>query len=243
MMDSTGSIKNFLRTSGYARSDKGADSRQQDYRPFVTISRQAGAGGHTVAAELVKTFSEQEDQELFGGWQMFDQNLGEMVADDPDIKVSLDSLLSEEYQTRTDDFFRQALRATTPQDMVMQRMLRLIRSLAEVGKVIIVGRAGAQATSGLGSSVAMRLVAPEPMRVKRMMELHNLDEKAALELTHNYDASRERLLKRLFDVTSDDELQYHVTWNTSACSPRAIALAVVEVLRERAAEFRKQQTG
>ncbi len=117
----------------------------------------------------------------------------------------------------------------------MEHIFRLVRGLAEVGKVIIVGRAGSQVTRGVGPSVSVRLIAPEEVRVKRMMEAHSLAEKPARELIHKHDAGRRRLLKRHFKVDADDALLYDVTWNTGEVSPQAIAVAITAVLRDRAA--------
>lgn len=231
-MQSSSSIERFFNTS-LSKLEKSGDEQRIGERPFVTISRQAGAGGHTVANELIKVFADQEDKRLFGEWQMFDQNLVEMVADDSDMKVSVESLISEQYQTRTDDFLRQALSATAPQDVVVQQIFRLVRHLAGIGKVVIVGRAGAQVTRGIGPSIAVRLIAPENVRVKRMMEIRRLAEKPARDLVRKHDAGRQRLLKRYFKVDVDDDLQYDVTWNTAEVTPRAIAYAIAQVLRER----------
>lgn len=236
-MDTIDKINRFLELSRYERGKHGGKRERPSVRPFVTISRQSGAGGHTVAEALIEAFAAQQDKELFGEWQMFDQNLVETLADESDLKVSLDSLLSEDYQTRADDFFRQALSATTPQDVVMQHVFHRVRDLAEVGKVIIVGRAGAQATQGIGPGVSMCLIAPEKVRVKRMMEVHDLAKKPARKLTRKHDAGRARLLKRHFKVDANDALQYDMTLNTDKMSSQAIVQAVIAVLRERAADL------
>lgn len=236
-MQSTNTIDRFIQTSVKAKDKHGDEAERSRIRPFVTISRQAGAGGHTVAEELIKVFAAQEDKQLFGEWQLFDQNLVEMVSNDHDMYVSIESLLSEDYRTRTDDFFEQVLTAHTPQEVVMQRMFRIVRELAEVGKVVIVGRAGSQVTQGLDPAVSVHIIAPEDQRVRRMMELHQLNEKRARELTRKHDAGRARLLKHHFKVDVDDALLYDVTWNTGQVAPQAIAHAITAVLRDRAASL------
>jgi hypothetical protein len=184
----------------------------------VTISRQAGAGGHTLAKTLLETFEQQPDQDLFGGWEMFDQKLVTMVADDPDLRVSVESLLGEEYHRTADDFFRQILTASTHQDIVADRIFRLVRLLAEVGKAIIVGRAGSEVTRG-------------------MMELHGHSEKKAQDAMDRHDSGRTRLLKKHFRVNIDDPLMYDATWNTGAVPFGTIADCIVTTLRDRAAEM------
>lgn len=227
-------IERFLH--GHAYGPKASDDPGSRVRPFVTISRQSGAGGHSLANVLIERFNQQSDKELFGDWEMFDQKLVAMVADDPDLRVSVETLLGEEYRRATDDFFRQLLTASTHQDIVMDRVFRLVRVLAEVGKAVIVGRAGSQVTRGLGPSVAVRLIAPESVRVERMMELHKVDEKKATELIDKSDNGRARLLKRHFRVDINDPLLYDAVWNTASSSFESIADSIIVMLRERAGD-------
>ncbi len=229
-------IERFLHGHLYGPQGEGSP-RLARIRPFVTISRQAGAGGHSLANRLIEVFDQQEDKEVFGGWDMFDQKLVAMVADDPDLSVSVESLLGEHYHRGADDFFRQILTSTTHQDIVMDRMFRLVRLLAEVGHAVIVGRAGSEVTRGLGPAVSLRLIAPEDMRIKRLMELHDLDEKKAKEKLDKSDRGRARLLKRHFRVDIDDPLVYDAVWNTAEVPFDALAETIVPLLRRRAEQY------
>lgn len=233
-------IERFLHGHAYDARSAG-ESPLAPVRPFVTISRQAGAGGHTLAQTLLKEFARQSDKELFGSWEMFDQKLVAMVSDDPDLRVSVEALLAEEYHRTAEDFFRQILTSSTHQDIVVDRMFNLVRVLAEVGKAVIVGRAGSEVTRGLGPSVSVRLVAPEPRRIERMMELHGLNEKKAREAIDKHDGGRARLLKRHFKVDIDDPLLYDAIWNTGSASFEAIAKSIVALLRHRVAEVTEDQ--
>ena len=226
-------IERFLHGHMYDTKAEGAAGR---LRPYVTISRQAGAGGHTLAKTLIKHFDERDNKALFGEWDMFDQKLVAMVADDPDLRVSVEALLGEEYRKAADDFFRQLFTATTHQDIVMDRMFRLVRTIAEVGKAVIVGRAGSEVTRGLDHpGVSVRLVAPEDFRIKHMMELNNLTEKQATESIDKHDSGRARMLKRHFRVNIDDPLLYDAVWNTAQTSFEDIAASIATMLETRAA--------
>ncbi len=228
-------IERFLH--GHLYGPQGEGSKLARVRPFVTISRQAGAGGHTLATRLIEVFDRQEDKEIFGDWGMFDQKLVAMVADDPALTVSVESLLGEHYHHSADDFFRQILTSTTHQDIVMDRMFRLVRLLAEVGHAVIVGRGGSEVTRGLGPAVAVRLIAPEDIRIQRMMELHGLGEKKARELLDKSDRGRARLLKHHFRVSIDDPLRYDAVWNTAEVPFDTLAETIVPLLRKRAEEY------
>jgi cytidylate kinase len=206
--------------------------------PFVTISRQAGAGGHSLAAAMLELFARQDDVGLFGGWQVFDQKLCEIVASDPVYSRSLDSLLGEEYRTPTSAFFHQVARSTVDQDMVMARVFQIVRSVASIGKAIIVGRAGSQVTLGLGPGVRLRIVAPEEIRIKGIMELYDINERKARSEARNIDGHRARLLRAHFEVDIDDPLGYDAVWNTGSASMSEIAEATAATLRRRAAGCR-----
>ena len=229
-------IERFIH--GHAYGGKSSDTGSMgNIRPFVTISRQSGAGGHTLAKALIENFHRQPDKELFGDWEMFDQKLVAMVADDPGLRVSVEALLTEEYRRASEDFFRQLLTATTHQDIVMDRVFRLVRILAEVGKAVIVGRAGSEVTRGLGPSVSVRLIAPPEDRIQRMMEMHDSTEREAKDLIDKSDSGRARLLKRHFRVDIDDPLLYDAVWNTKTSPFDAIAESIVVLLRDRAAHL------
>jgi cytidylate kinase len=227
-------IEKFLH--GHMYDSKG-DEKLPRLRPFVTISRQAGAGGHTLANLLIEEMANQSNTDLFGEWEVFDQKLVAMVADDPNLRVSIEDLLGEEYRKATEDFFRQLITSTTHQDIVMDRMFRLVRTIAEVGKSVIVGRAGSEVTKGLGPSVSVRLVAPEEHRVERMMRLHNLSEKEAITWLDRHDSGRARLLKRHFRADIDDPFLYDAVWNTAKVPFGDIANSIIGLLETRAAHW------
>jgi len=206
-----------------------------EVHPFVTISRQAGAGGHSLAAALLEAFARQDDGATFGGWHVFDRRICEMVVEDPKLTGSLESLVSEEYRSRTEDFIHQLLSPSVSQDYVAERVFRIVRTLAGVGKAVIVGRAGSQATLGLGQGVSLRLVAPEPVRLGRIMTIDHLGEREARNEMKKRDAHRARLVRRHFRVYIDDPLGYDATFNTGTLSFDEIAEAVVAMLRSRVA--------
>ena len=202
-------------------------------RPFITISRQAGAGGHHLADTLVALFGEQEDEWLFGGWQVFDRQLCEIVAGDPTHAASLSSLLAEEYRTKTDEFFRQLFGQSIDQDLLMHGVFRVVGSVASIGKSIIVGRAGSEVTRHLDTGISIRLVAPEETCIRGVMDYYELDERAARDRARKLDASRARLLKKHFAVDINDPTRYDLVWNTGRGSIEMLGEVLIAALRHK----------
>jgi cytidylate kinase len=202
--------------------------------PFLTISRQAGAGGTTLADRLLHAFGDEDDQDLFGGWQIFDRRLCEIVAKDPNYRHSIDALLTEEYPSRTADFFRQVIGSTIDHGVLMDRVFRVVRSLAAIGKAIIIGRAGSQVTKDMPNGLSLRLAAPEERRIQHLAELEELTERKARSEVKRRDDARARLLRTHFSVDIDDPSGYDITWNTGTCTTEEMVDTIITMLRHRA---------
>ena len=202
-------------------------------RPFVTISRQAGAGAISLAGAIVDAFDREDDRDLFSDWQVFDHNLTDVVRTEPSIARSLDSLLDEEYRSPTADFFHQLVRSTSDQDRALARVFQAVRSLAMIGKTIIIGRAGSRVTADLPLGVHLRLVASETTRVAGLMESDGLDARHARSELRKIDARRARLLKVYFHVDVDDPSGYDAVWNLDSASHVEIAEATAAVISRR----------
>lgn len=206
-----------------------AEPKEAGY-PFITISRQAGAGGHSLATALLKEIERRVADPLFRDWQVFDNELCHLVMRDEHLKVTLDSLMTEKFRTEFEDFWAAFLGTESPQLTVAKKVCECIRTLAKVGKVIVVGRGGACLTRDLKTGVHVRLVAPFEARVKRIMELRQVREAEAKRLVEEWDHSRAKLIKTYFSRDIEDPLLYDVTWNTDQVPMEMIARAVVEMV-------------
>lgn len=202
-------------------------------RPFVTISRQAGVGGHDLADSVLAAFNSHPNADLFGGWQVYDRSICEIVAGDPRFSPHLETLQAEEYRSRASDFFHQMLRSTVDQDLVMKRVFLVVRALAGMGKSIIVGRGGAHVTADMPMGVSIRVIASEADRVSRAMEVLGVDERTAVNGGHKRDADRARLCRSHFGVDIADPTGYDAVFNASALRKVEIADAVAALVASR----------
>ncbi len=235
-MTTSDDVKRFLMAISDPAGSQFLRSGKKRAVPFVTISRQTGAGGHTLAETLLKVMEREAETGLFRGWQICDQQLCEKLCQDAHLTVSMQSLLSEEYRSQIEQFIFGLFGTQTDQYLVIKKLFETIRAMAVLGKVIIVGRGGSQVTKGLDQGVHVRLAAPEPIRVRRMQKLLGQSEEAARQTVHKQDRDRARLVKTYFHADIDDPLLYDVTWNTGAASFEAIAEAIVSVIKHRAKE-------
>ena len=203
--------------------------------PFITISRQAGAGGQMLATLLDEKIQKLHTEPLFRGWQLCNQELCHMVAKDPALKNMVESLRRTEYHSHAEDFLSQFIYGGSSQDLVVKKMFHLMRAFALHGKVILVGRGSSFLTRDLPLGIHVRLEASLESRVKHMMDALNLTEKKARETVTEKDKAKAELVKTFFLRDIRDPLLYDIVWNTDRVPVPEIAKLLIEMIRDKAA--------
>ena len=203
--------------------------------PFLTISRQAGAGGNALASILDEKIQKLHAEPLFRGWQPCSQELCHMVAQDPALRSLVESLKRTEYHSYAEDFLSQLIHGGASQDLVVKKMFHLMRTFALHGKVILVGRGSSFLTRDLPLGIHVRLEASMESRVKRMMSALHMTEKKAHEAVEEKDKAKAELVKTFFHKDIRDVLLYDIVWNTDRVPISEIAKLLIEMIRDKAA--------
>jgi cytidylate kinase len=196
----------------------------------ITISRQAGSGGHAVAEKLVEYLQTHAPVAL-RPWVVFDRNLVEKVLEDHNLPGRLAKFMPEDYMSEVSDTMDELFGLHPPSWILVRKTSETIMRLAQMGNVILIGRGGNVITSKLSGVFHVRLVGSREKRVKCLRELNGLTAKEAEKLATREDLGRRRYLKRYFDKDIDDPLLYHMVINTDLISyekaARMIGLAVM----------------
>jgi cytidylate kinase len=220
---------------GFSESEaKTEKATERGWYPFVTVSRQAGAGGLALAETLIGRIQTEKKDPLFVGWQSLDRELCRQVAEDPRLRVSLNNLLEERYRNAMEDFLHQAIARESPQIAVHKEVFRVIQRVAAVGKCVILGRGGNFLTRHYPRGIHIRLVAEREDRVLRFARLLSLSDAEAEKKVDELDRDRARLVRDYFKADIDDPLHYDAVWNTSDAPIDFIAEALVAMIRMKA---------
>ncbi len=199
--------------------------------PFVTIARQAGVDGHALGREIIRQLIKRDTRDEWAqGWDLYDHQLCLLIVQDPQVKTSFESLVEEEYRPESRLFIPEMLAGASQQHMVTKRVLDVVRLLGLLGRVVIVGRAGNFVTRGLPGGLHVRLVAPESVRLRNMMELVPEGEEAARKALRRQDRDRERLADDFFNGDVSDSVNYDLTLNAGRLSLIEMAHCVVQML-------------
>lgn len=225
-------VARYLDSLAFRKADR-EDGRPWGTGPFVTISRQAGAGGHALAEALIKELSGSRKDSASDDWQLFNQTLLSLMSKEPGLDESLHSILNEEYYSKGHDYIRQVLGGRPPQDVVLRRIFGLIRSLAGAGKVIIVGRAGVCLTRDMPGGVHIRLVAERESRLAALGRQLCIDRAAAVKKLRDLESARANLARTHFGRDIEDATLYDCVWNTDRVETAAIARWIAGRIEEK----------
>lgn len=199
--------------------------------PFVTIKRQAGAGGHTIQERLVRRLNEVDPGDQ--PWQGFDRELVELVTEEGNLYRPLVESLGEETRSWLESAFRQLFRPDGSDDdfKVYWKMAQTIRALAQAGRVVIIGRGGVFITRGMLGGTHVYLVAPLEDRVRHMAERLELSSDAAAAEVHRLDRNRAAFYRRYWPTCSLEPETFTVTFNTAVTTDEQIVDAILPIMQ------------
>jgi cytidylate kinase len=204
---------------------------REERPPTVTISREAGAGGITVAEKLAEVLQKRLPHPTCP-WTVFHRNLVEKVLADHRLPSSLARFMPEDKISGVADALEEFFGLHPPSEKLVRQMAETVLRLAELGNVILVGRGANVITRHLEHTFHVRLVGSLERRVAWIREYEGLSEKAARAFVRKEDAGRRSFVKRYFGMGVEDPLLYHLTINTDLVTfDQAAALighAVVE---------------
>jgi cytidylate kinase len=214
----------------------GLTSHVTDARPFITVSRETGAGATTLGKLLIPLLDE-----TFGepgqGWVFLDKNLLVQALARRNLPERLAEHLPEDKISEIKAVIGELVGLHPPLWELERQVAEAILQLAHVGRVILVGRASFLITRSLPGGLHVRLVASMEVRTKRMMGLLDCSAAEAGEYIRKTDRGRQRHLRTRFEQDIEDPHTYDLVINTDRMSPPTVAHLVLGALRDRLADL------
>lgn len=195
----------------------------------VTISREAGSGGNSVAERLVEGLNG-GNRKTASSWTVFDKNLVEKVLEDHQLPGRLAKFFPEDRLTELQDIMDEVFGLRPPSWTLVQQTSETMLRLAALGNVVLIGRGGNIVTRKLPDVLHVRLVGSLETRVRRLSENRGMTRKTALDLVHQEDVGRRRYVKKYFNADIDDPLLYHLIINTDLVNIEEAAAALTRVV-------------
>lgn len=226
---------------------QGEVARQQGVeraRPFVTISREAGAGGTEMGVMLAERLTRMEAAkvgpdgfgELSGSdvrkWKSLDREAISAIAADDHLSKELIASLEVGGHSWIEQFFEGMGHTDRLSELAaFKRAVSAIRALGQNGRVILIGFGGVFVTSDMPGGVHVRLVAPVEFRIRNYAAVNGVSEKEARERVGVLDANRDAFIQTYWPKQRLVPERFHLTLNTGLLTDEQMVDCILPLMR------------
>ncbi len=205
--------------------------REEKIYPFVTISRESGAYGTTIA-DMLGEYLRKHQRGPEAPWAVFDKELIQKVIEEHQFPAMFQRYFVEDSASLIDDILAELFGFHPPQETLVRSVGETILHLATLGHVILVGRGANILTHRLPKGTHVRLVGSFEKRVAHMKEYLNLSQEQARDYVMKEDFDRRAYISRYFGKNISDVSLYDLVINTDTVSSQdAVTLIGDLVLR------------
>ncbi len=209
---------------GY-RGNRPAESVGLPAALTITISREAGARGSTIA--------QQAGAKL--GWQVYPQDLLEFVTQDAAARQEILQGLPPGAAAWAEDQLQRLVRAEAiSSNPSVIDLVRVLLQLGARGEAVLVGR-GAGCILPAHTTLNVRLVAPPEDRIAYMAQWLRLTDEEAAEHVRRLDQRRTEFIRTHFHRDPSDAHQYDLTLNSSLLGEERCAELIVHAAKAKLA--------
>ena len=172
---------------------------------IISIGREFGSAGHEIAQRLAEHY----------GIQLLDSNLLQEVAQEKNLDVKHLEGLDEKKRIK---LFSRNVRGfhSSPEQNVSMLQFDFLREKAKKGdSFVIVGRCSESVLKDFDAMISMFILGDIPCKVKRVMELYHMNEKAAKKYIAEQDFKRKRYHNSFCEGKWGDSRNYDISINSS----------------------------
>ena len=181
--------------------------------PFVTISREAGSGGTSLARILARKLNGSAPSGV--AWTVFEGNVTSSMLQEHHLPARLARYLPEDHVSEINAYVGELVGLHPSLWDLVQKTNETMCRLARRGHVVLVGRGANFATKAVEGGVHVRLVAPVKHRAHYLAQLYDISETEAEARNARCDAARRRYVKDTFDADIADLSAYDLVINTA----------------------------
>jgi cytidylate kinase len=194
--------------------------RETPFRPIVTISREPGSGGNILGERLARRLSV----------ELFHQEVIHAMAKRAKVSEQLLETLDEkglsvleEYMAYLVDF-----RHMWP-DQYLKHLMKVIGAIGRHGGAILIGR-GANFILPPERRFSLRVIAPFEVRVANVVRTHQVTAAEARKRITKTDSERRAFIRKYFNTSVADPLNYDMIVNTGSVSIDGAVEAIAALL-------------
>ena len=172
---------------------------------IVTLSREPGSGGRIVATRLAEKL----------GIDIFHQEVIHEIAKSASVSEKLLETLDERGLSTLEDWISSLVhsRYLWP-DVYLQHLMKVIGTIGKHGRAVVVGR-GANFVLPPEKRFAVRIVAPQPWRIKNVAREFGISREEAKRRVMRTESDRRAFIRKYFNADIEDATNYDLVINTA----------------------------
>jgi cytidylate kinase len=197
-----------------------------DEGPWITISRELGAGGHELGRRL--------SHEL--GWQVFDREILAAISENTRTRATVLSRLEQQALGPINDYISRLLDPSLPgQTPFLQETMRVVWGIARQGQAIIIGR-GANWFLDRRFGLRVRTIAPVEFRVASLAKADGLESGEASKRIAEHDEARATFIRKVYGREISNPQGYDLVLNLGSIDLDTATRTVLVALRGKIGE-------
>jgi cytidylate kinase len=201
--------------------------------PFVTISRETGAGGIQFG-DLLVDYLNRLDINRKNEWKIFDKNLLEQIVKEHDLPAEMAKYIPEKKISQMQDVLEQLFSLHPSEQSLIRKASNTIFHLALLGDVVLIGRGSNIITKDLSGGIHLRLIDTIEKKIKNIQDIFNIGKTEAIKFIKKEDKERKLYIKKYFNSDIEDPASYSLVINLNHFSTdEAVNLVGEEVIRKR----------
>jgi len=200
--------------------------------PFITISREYGCMGYSIAEGLQGRLNEMCDERFL--WIVFDRALVEKVSSDNNLAAELIDSLNEKHRSEIVQTVDTIFLGRPNEYTIFQMLAKTICGLAQKGHAIIMGRGACLIAKDINKGFHVRLIAPLDYRVQITEQTRDVSSRKEAEaLVNKMDKERESFVERFTLKSVSDPNHFDLIINVERNSIEEVIEIILSAIRIR----------
>lgn len=201
------------------------------FKPFITISREAGSGGRPAAKLLAQAL----------GFKFYDKRIISDVAKSTKLREQLLRRLDEKTRSLIIDWVHSLINPDYVSDVTyMRHLCKVILSAASQGDVVIVGR-GANFVTPFNQGLHVRICAPYEVRVRRAVQYEKVERHKARQIIRDVDSDRKGFISQYYGKNISNANYYDLVINSSNMSLDDIKALIILAFKHKFPGYLRQK--
>jgi len=199
-------------------------------KPFITLSREFGASGWTLAQELENRLNQTETKYP---WIAYNRDMISQLAGDKQLSKELLKTLEKPVQNSITQFMESVFSNIPSRSEIFYKTAGIIKRLAAHGHAIIVGLGGSIIAKGMPEGFYVRTIAPFEQRVKRIAYLKNVTSHEAEKIVKKRELERDDFIKEYLETNVHDPHHFDLVINLARTNSEQAATMIIEAMKAR----------